>query len=134
MPKSLTYSLMGFLYALGLTALGWMATGAGHGTFFFLSLAVFPFGIGFLMWPAIALLLANLRDTFYRHLFLSVIAVRYGLIAIYVVRWPDELPRIAVAWRYSPAYVIEPLVLFLAGQLVIWVLFFRLQAQNNAET
>ena len=109
-----------------LTALGWTATGAGHGTFFFFLLAVFPFGIGFLLWPVIALLLANVGESFYRRLFLIAIPVQYALIALYILNWSDELPRIAIAWKYSPANVLEPLVLFLAGHIVIWLTFVRL--------
>lgn len=134
MIKPFTYSFIGLLYGLSLLALGWTAAGAGHGTFFFLSLAVFPFGIGFLMWPAITLLLANVHEGFYRSFFLIMIAVRYALIAIFVLRWPDELRRIPIAWEYSPSYVIEPLVLFLAGQVLLWVLFFRRsRSANNSE-
>ena len=77
------------------------------------------------MWPAIAILLAYVRDGFYRGLFLIVIAVRYALIAVFVLRWPDEIPRIAVAWKYSAGYVLAPVGLFLAGQLLIWLIFVR---------
>ena len=64
--------------------------------------------------------------SFYRRLFLIAIPVRYALIALYILNWSDELPRIAIAWKYSPAYVLGPLVLFLAGHIVIWLTFVRL--------
>jgi hypothetical protein len=122
--KVLSYTLTGLVYGLCLTALGWNASGAGHGTFFFLSLAVFPYGLGFLLWPAIALLLAKIDDGFYRDLFLSVIAVRYALIAVFVVNW-GEVQRIPIAWMYTPGYILEWILIFLAGQVLIWVLFVR---------
>lgn len=95
---------------------------------------MFPFGIGFLLWPAIAFLLANIKDSFYRILFLIVIASRHVLLAIYVSRYgPGEVPHIIVTWSYSPFYVLAPLTLFLGGQILIWVLFVRgvLKAENR---
>ena len=124
--RRFVFAIVGVLYGASLAALGWMASGAGHGTFFFFSVAVFPYGIGLILWPVIGYLLADVGRQFQRALFLIAILGRYALLVVYVVLYGSfEMPHIAVTWRYSHFDIIAPLVLFLAGQVLIWTLFLR---------
>jgi hypothetical protein len=123
--KKVVLTLAGLAYGLSLAWFGWIATGAGHGTFFFFSVAVFPYGIGLILWPLIGYLLADIHTSWRRIQFLTVIIVRYGLLTLYVVLYgPSEMPRIEITWRYSALYVLAPIVLFLVGQGIIWACFF----------
>jgi hypothetical protein len=121
--RSFVFAIAGLLYGISLAILGWFATGAGHGTFFFFSLAVFPYGIGLILWPLIGWLLADSRAYFQRILFIITIIFRYALIVIYVLFYgSSEIPYIAVTWRYSRFAILAPVALFLIGQLLIWAI------------
>lgn len=132
--KNFAFAGVGLLYGVSLAVLGWIATGAGHGTFFFFSLAVFPYGIGLILWPVLGYLLAHVDVTFHRTLFLITIVTRYALLTVYILRYgSSEMPHMMVTWRYSHFDIVAPLVLFLAGQILIWALFVRgvLKGENR---
>jgi hypothetical protein len=124
--KRLVYIVAGFLYGLLLVVLGFFASGADRGTYIFISLAAFPYGIGLLFWPAEAFLAADWKSAISNSLLIAVLLTHYTVLYIYLQKWwLAELPRIKLTYDAAPEYIILPVVLLIAWQVFIWVTIVR---------
>ena len=130
LQKSVKSALGGVLYGLGLTSIGFLMTGAGHGTYILLGLASAPLSFfGFfeslagppLLWGLVGGLLPYTRKYRYRQIFVSIMLLHY--LAVLVIPFFEEygdwkyLKRV---WDRNPVVVIIGFTLYVVGQSAIW--------------
>ena len=125
------YPVAGFLYGLVLACLGFLATGAGHGTYVIAGLASSPVSVIQSIWIAllsppfiwsyVGFWLGGSAHVFGRLIFLLCMLMHYlGL--IWVLRRPSEFAD----WGYVsklPEFFAGAVGFYLIGQIAIWVAF-----------
>jgi hypothetical protein len=127
-----TFAILTLFLGAVFAGLGWITSAAGHGTFFFFSIAVFPYGLGLLLWLMIGFFLADVGQPFQRTMFLTTIFVRYLVIGIYVFNyWSYEWPHIKITWAHSRLFILAPIIVFFAWQAFIWAFFIRRMRQKR---
>lgn len=120
------YYKLGFtlVYTLGYLILAVGSTGAGHGTYIFLA-PVFTWVL-----VLIAIYLSTNSNTLLRRIFF-VICLLVHYIHIIIFLWPlllfDVDPGTTSAWKLKngPQMMLFITGWYLAGQVVIWLMFFR---------
>ncbi len=129
--------ILGLIYGAGLTAAGFFAAGAGHGTFTLLALASSPAGLAQfpgtilvapVLWALVGWLLSNKKR---KRLLLTIMLLHYaGAVYLLTVSEYADWDRFAI----SPSWALKVIVLgfswYLLGQVVLWILF--LQPENPA--
>jgi hypothetical protein len=124
--KRLAYIVAGFLYGLLLVVLGFFPSGGDRGTYIFISLAAFPYGLGLLFWPAEAYLAADSESAFSNNLLIAVLLTHYVVLYLYLQSsWAAELPRIELSYDSAPETMLLPLVMLIAWQVFVWVAIVR---------
>lgn len=131
--------LGGFIYGLILTGVGALMAGAGHGTYLLLGVASAPLsylGIIFslvsppILWGAIWGLLPHSYKSPQRQIFVVALALHYlaiPLIPFFKVY--SEEKYIAKALEINPIVVSLGAALYLLGQVIIWLYWFRMGAK-----
>lgn len=125
---------LGLLYGIGLTVLGVMLAGAGHGTSLLLDIASAPFSFGGyllplisppLMWGALGWLLGGSSQR-QRRIVVVLMLLHYlslGLLPLIEI-YPEE-EYLAKMFDYDPGLVVLSAVYYLVGQILIWTLWFK---------
>ena len=131
----------GLLYGLGLTAIGVLMAGAGHGTYLLLGIASAPLSfLGFfvslagppLLWTAIGGLLPYTRKGPQNRLVVTVMLLHYlGVIFIPLFGDYAEWKYFAKIWETDPVIVLTGLSLYLSGQFIIWSYWFKAKKANS---
>lgn len=143
----------GALYRTGLSLVGTLATGYGHGTWVFLGLAAAPlvaiFSLLGLMWApflSFGVLAAMLASPFMwgwiwsllrkndsrRHRFLIVIIVYYAsVIAVLATTYFGEWDYIVRSWQVYPSLIVVGFSWYGAGQILMWLMWFLNRNQQE---
>ena len=116
--------LFGIVYTFGYFFLALLSTGGGHGNFYLLSPAL-PW---LLLFIAI-FLLGKSDDSQVRIFFCGVMAVHYGLLIFLLSNYSFDEDK---GWtRHGLPYV--PIIWYLAGQAIIWAMFFSEMRKGEGE-
>ena len=128
-------ALVGFLYGLTLSAIGFLMTGAGHGTYILLGVASAPLSFfGFfasvagppVLWTAIGSLLPYPRQP-QRRLVATVMLLHYlGVLLLPLFDHYADWEKFERAWGENPVMVIAGLGLYCLGQITIWFYWFKM--------
>ncbi len=114
------FLLLGLIYALALTWLGWGLAGRGHGPALFLAICL-P---GLLLWPAAGASLALAHRPFGRWVCPSVMVIDY-LLTLDIINGShhDDAQYLANAWSGLREYVLAFIAIFLIGQAALWATY-----------
>lgn len=128
-------ALVGFLYGLALSAIGFLMTGAGHGTYILLGVASAPLSFfGFyvslagppVLWTAIGSRLPYRRQP-QRRLVATVMLLHYlGVLLIPFFDQYAQWKNLERAWAENPGMVLAGLGLYCVGQITIWFYWFKI--------
>jgi hypothetical protein len=114
------FCLLGLVYALVLTWLGWGFAGAGHGPTLFFAICL-P---GLLLWPAAGASLALAHRPFGRWVCPALVVIDYLLTLDIINGSHREDPwYLAKAWSGLREYVLAFIAIFLIGQAALWVTY-----------
>lgn len=124
----------GLLYGVVLAAVGMLSSGGGHSNLLTM-LALAPYGFGFLIWPALGIILVDLASTISKMFLLLFVLIHYGGFILYVYQnWEDELNWLSTAINY-PSFVVPSVLgaaLYISGQVFLWSSFFRHYSTRTA--
>lgn len=110
-------------FCLAFAAAGGGGAGHGPGTLIFFAVAL-PYGAGLLFFPVIGFLVAKSFTA--KLLFVSVTVIHYTLVINFLrIGWLHDPGHFQQMWNYSPIWILLPGVVYLSGQILIWVLFVR---------
>lgn len=134
--KTLGMSWLGGLaYGLGLTGVGVLLAGAGHGTYLLLGVASAPLSLlGIpvsmvsppLLWGVIGGLLSHAHKSPQRQILLAAMALHYvAVLLLPLFEGYAEEKYIARALEVNPVVVGLGVTLYLLGQVIIWLYWFR---------
>jgi hypothetical protein len=115
--------LFGLVYTVVYFFLAVAATGGGHGNFIFLA----PLFSWVLLFPALFLLTKINKRFIYKAIFVVLMLLHYAHIIIFLRPLFSFVidPIIKKDWDRSPEIFFILPTLYLAGQLVIWLIFFK---------
>ena len=113
---------VGGAFSIGLFMLAGVAAGSGHGSFIPLFLVAAPLGIGLAVWPAVGVLVALPVLRWARVSAICLLALNY--VGILVEANAESLP-LADSIRHSNAAAYLAEVIYVVGQIAIWVLVAR---------
>ncbi len=131
----------GLVYGLGLTGIGVLMAGAGHGTYLLLGIASAPLnflGVGFsiitppLMWSTLCGLLAYHRRNPQRQILRFAFAIHY--LSITLLPFSEEYADKGYFFKALEAnslVVILGFAFYLTGQAMIWFYWFRAEADTK---
>jgi hypothetical protein len=133
--------LSGVTYGAGLTCLGIMAAGAGHGTYLLLGIASAPLsflGIPLsiisppLLWGLVGWLLSRAERGPQRQIVPALFLVHYAAILLMPL-FEDyaEGKYIAITWAHNPVILILGAGVYLLGQGLMWGYWFRLRTKRR---
>lgn len=121
----------GFCYGLALLAFGFVATGAGHGTYVILGLSSSPLGLtqnipvalfaAPVLWCTIGVLLGRVTSRVGRGLFLATMLAHYA--ALPFILGPKSYFGDWANVAKLPRFVAAALAVYGAGQLGLWIVF-----------
>jgi hypothetical protein len=118
--KCAGFLLLGLIYALVLTWLGWGLAGGGHGTALFLAICL-P---GLLLWPSAGASLALAHRPFGRWVCPALVIIDYLLTLDIINGSHREDPwYLAKAWGGLREYVLAFIAIFLIGQAALWGMY-----------
>jgi hypothetical protein len=130
--------LGGLVYGLSLTGVGVLMAGAGHGTYLLLGAASAPLsllGIPFsmvgppLLWGVIGGLLSYSHKSPQRQILPAALALHYlGILSLLFFEGYSEEQYISKALEVNPVVVVLGTTLYLFGQVIIWLHWFRVGA------
>ena len=111
------FLLLGLIYAVVLTCLGWGLAGVGHGPALFLAISL-P---GLLLWPAAGASLALAHRPFGRWVCPSLVVIDY-LLTLDIMNGShhEDTWYLTKAWGGSREYVLAFIAIFLIGQAALW--------------
>jgi hypothetical protein len=121
------FTSVGVLFSIvyGLLSLAIIPT-CGLGTGILIITAFGPYGIGFLFWPVIAFVLADLETIVAKSLVVVLLVCHYSFVYLAVNRGGfEEWQRITETIRLYPQYMWPPIVLYIIAHVLIWGLFVR---------
>jgi hypothetical protein len=111
------FLLLGLIYAVVLTWLGWGLAGAGHGPALFLAICL-P---GLLLWPAACASLVWAHRPYGRWVCPALVVIDYLLTLDIINGSHREDPwYLAKAWGGLREYVLAFIAIFLIGQAALW--------------
>jgi hypothetical protein len=114
------FLLLGLIYALVLTWLGFGLAAGGHGPRFFLTACV-P---GLVLWPAAGASVAFAHRRFGRWVCPALIVIQYLLTLDIMTSLQREQARyMANAWSAARSVVLAFTAIFLIGQAALWVVY-----------
>ena len=129
--------IAGLLYGLLLAIVGFLATGAGHGTYVLIGVSSAPLGfLGImiallsppLLWAIIGWLLSRSERSPDRIIFLVIMAVHYSSLWRLLRREPyGDWEYFDRMWQSWPVIMATGIASYLVGQGVIWLYFLRRQ-------
>jgi hypothetical protein len=133
--------VIGFLYGLSLTVVGVLVAGAGHGTYILLGIASAPasfLGIIFsvispsLLWTMVWGILPNIHKSPQRQIFFITLTLHYfSILLIPVFEDYSEGKYIVKVWEMHPAMIILGFTIYLVGQVMIWLFWFRTRSNRK---
>jgi hypothetical protein len=133
--------LGGLVYGLSLTGVGVLMAGAGHGTYLLLGVASAPLsflGIPFsmvsppLLWSVMGGLLSYSHKSPQRQILLAALALHYlAILLLPFFEGYAEEKYIAKALEVNPVVVGLGVTLYLLGQVIIWLYWFRVETKIN---
>ena len=117
------------IYAVLIYLAIWRFTGAGEGSTYFAELILSPFSIfepiaflGFLFWPAVAVLLVVRRPAC-RKTAVALLAIHY--IGLIVVSYRADWPYVGRVWRSAVGMALAFFAAYITGQVIMWFLISR---------
>ena len=130
----------GLAYGLGLAGFGVMLAGAGHGTGLLLDAASAPLSFcGFmfpligppLMWSIVWWLLSYSHKSPQRHIVIIVMLLHYlSVLFVPFFESYSEEAYLVKMFKLYPSIVILAGVLYLSGQVAIWIYWFRARTDS----
>jgi len=131
--KRVKFGLLGLIY--GVIFWAWAALGSGGGHYNLPLALATP--IGFVFWPVLWIVAADLHSTRSRVAFLVLLACDYASLAYYLLS-PDIRSSDAywygIAARNESSYVLFPVIsiaMYGAGQMFLWRLFIKALHRRN---
>ena len=121
--RAIVGALIGLAFGLVYFFFAFAAAGAGHGTFIFFA-PLSPYGLGVVAFPVLGFLAGDLRPFSSKVVFVSLLVVHYTL-AIFTLRvpWVRDQTYIDKTWAFSASYILVPAVLYISGNILLWVVF-----------
>lgn len=116
-------ALIGLVYAVIYLFFAIFPAGAGHGTYIFF-IPLWPYLLGGLFFPTLGYLGADLEPSSAKLCYLGLIVLHYILMVVFFF-YTDlaEWTYVEKIWRQSSFGIILPIFVFVAGQIVIWMVF-----------
>jgi hypothetical protein len=136
--------LVGLIYGLSLAGVGLLMAGAGHGTYLLLGIASAPLsflGIIFslvsppILWSAMWGLLPSTYKSPQRQVFVVALALHYvAILLVPFFKVYSEEKYILEALEVNPVVVGLGAALYLLGQVIIWLYWFRVGTKKGRLT
>ena len=134
-------SLVGLVYGLGLTIIGFFLAGAGHGTYILLRIASAPISLlgivpslagAPIFWTAIGTLLPNSHKRPDRQILVGAMLLHY--LSVLLVLFLDSHAEWTYFERVSGVYPLMVFAggsLYLIGQIAVWLFWSRAASKIN---
>jgi len=123
--------VFGVIYTFGYAASAFLALGFGKGSGVFLSPLVGGFGLSWVAMLVGLHLSANVESQKGMFLFLALMLSHYVLTGIWLaISWSGNLAGTENLLRHQPSVVWLNVIVYLAGQVIIWSAFVG-QLKNN---
>jgi hypothetical protein len=111
---------VGFIFSAALVILCGVVGDDWQSDEIFKALGVYPFGLGFLVWPAAGYVLASARSNFGRSLCLTAVTFYdYWVFERLTAAGADGPSPIARLWSYNRLGLIALVAFYVCGQLVL---------------
>lgn len=116
-------ALIGLVYAVAYLFVAIFPASAGHGTYIFF-IPLWPYLLGGLFFPMLGYLGADLEPAYAKLSYLGLLTLHYTLMVLFfsftnLADWT----YVEKTWQQSNLAMILPLFVFVAGQVVIWMVF-----------
>jgi len=121
------FTTVGVVFSIvyGLLSLAIVPT-CGLGTGILIIIALGPYGIGLLLWPVVAFLLADLKTTVAKFLVIVLLIGHCSFVYLVLYRGGiEEWQRMTKTIRLYPQYMWPPIILYICAHVLIWGLFVR---------
>lgn len=133
--RLVVFLMLGGLYGVILSCVGFMLAGAGHGTYILLAIASAPLSLlgGFwflvsppLLWTIVGSILAYSSRIQQRQIGFFVLSVHYlsGLFAWFVADYAD-LKYFERVWQDNALMLVGGITFYLFGQISIWAYWLK---------
>ena len=128
-------TLAGLLYGLSLASIGLLEAGAGHGSYLLLGIAAAPLSFGgirfsliapLILWTTVGCFLSSTYKSPQRQIFVLLLGLHYFAVPfVSLFRLYSDPVYIAEAWKYNPLMLVLGFAVYLLGQVMLWLLWFR---------
>jgi hypothetical protein len=133
--RLIVFLMLGGLYGVTLSSVGFMLAGAGHGTYMLLAIASAPLSLlgGFwffvgppLLWTMVGSVLAYSSRILQRQIVFFVLSLHYvsGPIAWFVADYAD-LKYFEGAWQINALMLLGGITFYMLGQISIWAYWLK---------
>jgi hypothetical protein len=135
--EQLEFAKVGFVFSAALTILCGAVAPEGEGREVFAALAIYPLGLGFLIWPALGYLLAGARSDFGASACLGLLGLYNYWVAEQLTATADGAPAlIERLWAVNKLGLAAVAALYVGGQLAVVLpkVFERRRLRAHART